>query len=164
MHTNQSLSVDQISPELINKLKNAFEIIDENGDGAITEADLSSIFKTLGIVMSSDEIKSMLGNNDESEGKLNYPEFLAMMGNILNRFNQKKEVVKKSFEVLSKNSNIDVKKGTIPKQTLLNYLEKNGYENAEIEFKEILMSFSNDKSVNNGDFKIVQFLETVFDE
>lgn len=58
----------------------AFRVFDTNGDGRITAKELNHVLKELGIKMTRNEIKKMIGELDkDGNGTIEYSEFVAMM-------------------------------------------------------------------------------------
>lgn len=161
MNHSPSINFDQLSPELIERLKNAFQMIDDDGDGSITEDDLSKIFKSLDINMESKDLKAMLSMNSKDHN-ISYPEFLTLMSNSINRFPNRSEL-ENALSILSKNK--DDRELNIPKDEIINSLKEAGFQDPEGEFQDILKNFSSDKQkANEGDFKGKRFLNTIADE
>jgi calmodulin len=70
---------DSLEPE--NAMKGAFRAYDTNGDGYLDKKELAEVLKLSG---AGDDPKfvrmTMAMNDDDDDGKLNYEEFCAMMG------------------------------------------------------------------------------------
>uniref|UniRef100_A0A0N5AM83 EF-hand domain-containing protein n=1 Tax=Syphacia muris TaxID=451379 RepID=A0A0N5AM83_9BILA len=61
--------------KLIQSLKDAFEVMDDNHDGVIDKKDLQTMYGTIGQAVTEEEIDTML---KESEGPLNFDNFVQM--------------------------------------------------------------------------------------
>ncbi|OAF64053.1 Calcium-binding allergen Ole e 8 [Intoshia linei] len=64
-----------------NELRSAFEIFDKNGDGEISNTELSSVMSSLGQNLTSHEINAMIEACDtDGNGKISFEEFKNLMG------------------------------------------------------------------------------------
>jgi len=98
----------------IQQFKEAFSLIDQDGDGIVSEKDLKAVFANLGMTPSSKMLDNLLnarpgqgayahsrspsardsaGGDDESDRGVNFPMFLTMMGERLFEFDQEAELI-----------------------------------------------------------------------
>ncbi|BAO40500.1 myosin light chain 2 [Kluyveromyces marxianus] len=77
MEKSTSVSFSQFTQEQIKKLKEAFQLIDDDGDGVISETDLSKILKGLGMPSDEDKIKEMI--NVAPDETVTFPGYLSLM-------------------------------------------------------------------------------------
>ncbi|KAJ3016660.1 UNVERIFIED_CONTAM: hypothetical protein HDU68_012098 [Siphonaria sp. JEL0065] len=62
------------------ELKSAFKVFDKDGNGFISAEELRSVMANLGEKLSEADIDAMIRENDtDSDGQINYQEFLTMM-------------------------------------------------------------------------------------
>lgn len=70
-----------LSQSQISEFKEAFTLIDRDGDGFIQKQDLEDILNSLGHSLSDEELEEMLG---EAPGNINFTMFLTMFGERMN--------------------------------------------------------------------------------
>jgi len=91
----------------VQQFKEAFSLIDQNGDGIVTEDDLKRIFASLGISPTPEKLDELLSSRpggavgspnpiDKDQG-VNFMEFLTMMGEHLFEFDTEAELIE-AFE------------------------------------------------------------------
>ena len=62
------------------ELREAFTVMDTDGDGSISGEDLGKVLSQLGICVTEEEIQEMIRVADKTgEGKVNIDEFLSVM-------------------------------------------------------------------------------------
>ncbi|CCH45474.1 Calmodulin-related protein [Wickerhamomyces ciferrii] len=110
--TNESIpksevktDISSIPPEQITKLRDAFDIIDHDTDGIITEDDLKQLKQTIAKELSDEEINNLLGNKDE---EMNFSKFLSIISQDLKDVPNKNEILK-ALQVFSTDSEINSK-------------------------------------------------------
>ena len=70
----------QLAPEQIEQLKEAFNLFDADQSGAIDYRELKAAMKALGIQVKKEELKKMITDVDsDGSGSIEFPEFLEMM-------------------------------------------------------------------------------------
>ncbi|PVF97067.1 EF-hand [Serendipita vermifera] len=89
-------------PAQVQQFREAFSLIDQDGDGVVSEEDLRRIFASLGITPSSGKLRELLssrpgGQTDLSGEGVNFMEFLTMMGEHLFEFDGESELIE-AFE------------------------------------------------------------------
>ena len=61
-------------------MREAFTVMDTDGDGSISGGDLGKVLSQLGICVTEEEIQEMIRVADKTgEGKVNIDEFLSVM-------------------------------------------------------------------------------------
>ena len=71
---------ESLTPEQIQSYRQAFDIIDKNGDGLITTEDLASLLKSAGQNPTDAELNEMIRSADaDGTGNVDFPEFLVLM-------------------------------------------------------------------------------------
>ena len=157
MSDNDSLTFSKLTQTHIQRLKDAFQTIDDDGDGAISQRDLDKIFKSIGKQMKPEQLESMLStaNAKDDEG-ITFPEFLSIMGETMGKYPEDTEIVN-CLKVLSDNNELNV-----PVDDLLSYLKDAGYPKAEIEFEKLFREFTSDQDfAGKKVFKGKQFMNTI---
>jgi calmodulin len=72
--------VDSLSAEQIQEFRQAFDIIDRDGDGVITVKDLSVVMRAIGESPSATELQEMIQEVDaDGNDNIDFTEFLALM-------------------------------------------------------------------------------------
>ncbi|EGA76523.1 Mlc2p [Saccharomyces cerevisiae Vin13] len=97
MDHSESLTFNQLTQDYINKLKDAFQMLDEDEDGLISRGDLTKIYATLGKTLTDEEWSKMVPDNDTStaevgEEGVSFPIFLSIMGKNLSQFPEREEL------------------------------------------------------------------------
>ncbi|EDO19251.1 hypothetical protein Kpol_1050p111 [Vanderwaltozyma polyspora DSM 70294] len=156
MDSSTSVNFNVLSSELIDRLKVAFQMIDDDGDGSITKEDLKKTFKTLGVTIGENELDGMLNSGGVGE-EVSFPEFLRVMSGSFEQFSSKKEL-EDSFKNISSESD-----GNVSQQELTMHLKEAGFQDAESQFSEITKHYGGgDKK--NGKFKSELFLNSIGNE
>ncbi|CCH59333.1 hypothetical protein TBLA_0B04980 [Henningerozyma blattae CBS 6284] len=132
MEKSRSISFDNLSQDFIEKMKDAFQVIDENGDGSITESDLKKVYNDLGKKVDDKFLSNML-----KDGPLSFPEFLTMMGKKTSSFASKTELVE-CFKAFMP----DDGRTTIDQEELIQYLKFAGIEDPSTQFADIFNNFT----------------------
>ncbi|KAG8885015.1 hypothetical protein FRB97_002522 [Tulasnella sp. 331] len=101
-------------PAQIQQFKEAFSLIDQDGDGMVTEADLKSIFASLGITPTRHMMDALLNARpggdlpDTMDKGVNFTMFLTMMGEHLLELDAEAELLE-AFESFDENDEGKVK-------------------------------------------------------
>lgn len=140
----------------ITKLKDAFQTIDEDGDGVISQQDLNKILCSLGKQLPDSQLQAMLqGPNCGSEDGVTFPRFLSLMSATLGDLPEESEIAK-CLKTLSDKGDLQ-----LPLVELIARLKEAGFQNPEKDFARILSEFSTENHINNEKvFKGDQFLNT----
>ena len=85
----------QLAPELVEQLKEAFNLFDADQSGAIDYRELKAAMKALGIQVKKEELKKMITDIDaDGSGSIEFPEFLEMMTGKMGEKDTKEEILK----------------------------------------------------------------------
>lgn len=156
MEHSQSITFNQLNQEYISRLKDAFQMFDDDGDGKISRADLMKSLESVGkIVDENSPLMSQMLNGKET---INFSEFLNMMSQKSGEFDE--EMLEQSLLQLSSDSKRDsngkVKLNyEIQEDILIKLIKENGVEDIH-EFDKIFQTF-----VKKGIFNGKQFLDTI---
>merc|ERR1712072_193983 len=72
--------VKALTEEQVEECREAFEMFDIDGSGAIDVRELKAAIKALGMDVSAEELKKMVSDVDkDGNGTIEFPEFLSMM-------------------------------------------------------------------------------------
>lgn len=90
----------KLSDEQKQQLKECFELMDQDGSGAIDAEELGAAFKLLGIRMKKAELEELLSEVDhDGSGEVEYPEFLEIMTVTLQRLAEEEDSAKNEGQV-----------------------------------------------------------------
>ncbi|CCF56326.1 hypothetical protein KAFR_0B00260 [Kazachstania africana CBS 2517] len=160
MERNTSVTFNQLTQNFIQKLKDAFQMIDDDGDGYISEGDLKKILQSIGRNPAEDELNAMLSRPNGKRGVngISFPEYLSLMADLTGEFPEEEELIE-CFNIVSDENK------TILVKDLVESLKEAGFENPEVEFAKILKNHSsNQQSSGKKVFKSNQFLDTIIDQ
>jgi len=72
--------VETLNADQIQEFRQAFDIIDRNGDGVITIDDLAAVMRAIGQTPTSNELQDMIREVDaDGNDNIDFTEFLALM-------------------------------------------------------------------------------------
>jgi Ca2+-binding EF-hand superfamily protein len=92
---------DSLTAEQLREFREAFDILDRNGDGKVTVDDLAAAFRALDRPTSPTEIRQIIGEVDaDAKDSIDFPEFLALMSRPL-RASEIEEELKVSFNAFA---------------------------------------------------------------
>lgn len=131
-----------LSQSQISEFKEAFSLIDRDGDGFIQRDDLKDILSSLGQVPSDEYLDEML---EESPGNINFTMFLTMFGEHMNDGLTEEELTT-AFSAFDPNGS-----GKIPLSDLKILLTTIGDRLTFDEFEQFTKSFLDSKG--NFDYK-----------
>ncbi|GAB1609565.1 calmodulin, striated muscle [Argonauta hians] len=96
---------EQLNDEQIAEFKEAFDLFDKDGDGAITTKELGTVMRSLGQNPSESELQDMINEVDvDGSGTIDFPEFLTMMARKM-RDSDTEEELREAFRVFDKDEN-----------------------------------------------------------
>jgi len=76
----KSAAKNEMPPEQLEEIKEAFNIFDVDQSGSIDYRELKAAMKALGVCVKKDELKKMITDVDaDGSGSVEFPEFLQMM-------------------------------------------------------------------------------------
>ncbi|CAI1787033.1 hypothetical protein SEUBUCD646_0P04480 [Saccharomyces eubayanus] len=163
MNHSESLTFNQLTQDYINKLKDAFQMLDEDEDGIISRKDLAKMYATLGKTLTDEEWSNMVPSNENTTKEVgvegvSFPIFLSIMGKNLSQFPEREEL-EKSFKSLSEKDDLN-----IPLNEVIESLKEAGFENPEEEFAKLLKLFTtNQQSTDEKTFRGKLFLDSITD-
>jgi calmodulin len=95
---------DTLSAEQIQEFRQAFDIIDRNGDGVITVDDLATVFRAVGQSPNHTELQDMIREVDaDGNDNIDFTEFLALMSRQM-RQSDIEEELKQTFRVFDRDN------------------------------------------------------------
>lgn len=70
----------QLDPDSVAEYREAFDMFDKDGDGALTHLELRTVLESMGLVMTDAELQELaLAMDADNSGKIEFSEFLEMM-------------------------------------------------------------------------------------
>ncbi|CDR39728.1 CYFA0S03e06546g1_1 [Cyberlindnera fabianii] len=97
----------QLPSEQIERLRDAFQLIDQDNDGFVSEKDIKATYKSISKDIKDDEVKAML-NGKTDDGKLTFPAYLSLMSKEIAQLPNKSEI-QKALRVFSSDMEINLK-------------------------------------------------------
>lgn len=141
-------NITKLPSEQITKLRDAFEVMDNDNDGIISDKDLKQIKQTTGKDLSKNEISKLLSS---SKDPVSFSTFLALIANDLSQFPNSNEL-KRALQVFSNGDEIDTKE-------LKNNLLAIGMK--DNEFNGVLDRFKSERMNGDQVFMATEFLNFV---
>lgn len=134
-----------LSEEQVAEFKEAFNLFDKDGSGAIDIDELAEVMKSLGQNPTRSELQAMIDEVDESgEGEIDFDEFLMMMAKALTKEVDSKEEMMKCFKVFDKDGS-----GEIAREDLHHIIATMAEKLTEDEIKDFI-----DEADKDGDGSI----------
>lgn len=146
--TSGNKDISKLPSEQITKLRDAFEVLDNDNDGIISDKDLKQIKKTTGKDISKTEISKLLSSSQEP---ISFSNFLALIANDLSQFPKASEI-ERALQVFSNSKDIDTKE---LRENLLAIGMK------EDEFQGVLDRFKTERMNGDQIFMGTEFLNFV---
>ncbi|CCD26906.1 Mlc2p NDAI_0J00140 [Naumovozyma dairenensis CBS 421] len=174
MEHSTSLTFNQLSQDHITKLKDAFQMIDEDGNGEISFNDLLKTFQTIGKPMTEHDLKDMLrsgsdnnnatGNDDDDNTTIKFPKFLSLITENINEYPEESELLKCFRDLNGDHTTEGDKDLTVSTNEMIKLLKEAGFEDPEKEFEKIFKTYNtNQQTTGEKLFKGRQFLNTILD-
>merc|ERR1712194_882725 len=138
------LSVDEVE-----EMKEAFDLFDNDGSGAISVNELTSAMKSLGFDVKHAVVYNMVSDLDaDGSGEIEFGEFLDVMTAKLSERNSKEEI-DRVFNLFDKDRN-----GTFEGDELSKVCKELGEDMPEEDVRELIQRMDLDKDgvVNSDDF------------
>jgi Ca2+-binding EF-hand superfamily protein len=96
--------VETLSAEQIQEFRQAFDIMDRNGDGVITVDDLATVMRAIGQSPNHQELQDMIREVDaDGNDNIDFTEFLALMSRQM-RQSDIEEELKETFRVFDRDN------------------------------------------------------------
>ncbi|BFZ07238.1 hypothetical protein BsWGS_10277 [Bradybaena similaris] len=92
------MSLNQFSQEQTSSFQEAFGLFDKDGDGYLSSAEVGVIIRSLGGVVTENELKKLQEQFDHKNGQVNFADFLSLMATIMNK-NDSPDDLLKAFQV-----------------------------------------------------------------
>ncbi|CAF2316601.1 unnamed protein product [Rotaria sp. Silwood2] len=92
---------DDISPEELAELREAFRVFDQNGDGSITLSELRIVLDQMGLDPTEEELQDMIREVDEDQsGTISFVEFVDMVKKAVDTNKSSREELFRAFQIL----------------------------------------------------------------
>ena len=96
--------VETLNADQIQEFRQAFDIIDRNGDGVITIDDLAAVMRAMGQTPTSQELQDMIKEVDaDGNDNIDFTEFLALMSRQMRQSDIEDEL-KDAFRIFDRDS------------------------------------------------------------
>ncbi|VUZ39047.1 unnamed protein product, partial [Hymenolepis diminuta] len=96
---------DRLTHEQIAELREAFSLLDKDGDGSITTKELGTFMRSLGQNPTEAELKAMINEGDmDVSGTIDFPEFLTLMTRKMKETDEEEEM-NETFRVFDRDGN-----------------------------------------------------------
>jgi len=133
----------------VQEFKEAFNMIDQDRDGFISNEDLKDMMASLGQVQSDAEIDAMI---KEAPGAINFTMFLTLMGEKLNGTDPE-DVIRNAFKCFDKDGS-----GFINEDTMRELLKSMGERFTEEECDDMFSEAQVDKK---GNFNYLEYVRLI---
>lgn len=153
LQNSTSVTFSQFTQQQIKKLRDAFQLIDHDGDGSISIQDLDKMFQNIGKKADREQLEQML---EQGDGDLSFPGFLSVVGESFCELPEEEEIVK-ALRVFSGSDSSEL---NVNVDELEEYLRSVGMNN-EKELEKVLKNFTSQQVSGERVFKGKKFLETV---
>ena len=148
--------VDQLSKEMIEELKEAFQVFDQDGDGLICTKQLGTLMRSLGQNPSEAEIQDFINGLDANSSTIDFSDFLTFITPRLNdQYNYQDEIFIEALKVFDKEG-----KGFINIEDLRRVM-KNVEEKTEEEIEQIIKTTDVNR---DGNIHIREFVRIMMNE
>lgn len=124
---------EELNPEQINDIKQAFDLFDQGGTGTIESKELKVALRALGFDPSKEDIEDLIHNeNKEKDDRIDFHEFLNI---IITKVSVKDDAedIQKAFDNLDIDGN-----GVITKENLWSKIEELGEQWTEEEIEKMI--------------------------
>lgn len=159
MQSSESLNFSQLSQNHIKTLKDAFQMLDDDGDSRISHNDLKTVYRSVGKRLTDEQASEMLQvEGSEEKNGISFPEYLSVMSKTVGEFPEDSELID-CLKTLSGNDDLQV-----PLDDLVHQLREAGFQDPESEFERIFKDFTARSQVTGGKtFKGSHFLDMISD-
>ncbi|XP_010971858.1 dynein regulatory complex protein 8 isoform X1 [Camelus dromedarius] len=124
--------------ELHKKIKEAFEVFDQESNNTVDVREIGTIIRSLGCCPSEGELHDLIAEVEEEEptGYIRYEKFLPVMTEVLLERRYRpipEDILLRAFEVLD-----PAKRGFLSKEELIKYMTEEGEPFSQEEMEEML--------------------------
>ena len=131
--------------------RQAFDIIDKNGDGIITTDDLSALLKSAGQKPTKSQLNEMIHSVDaDGNGNIDFPEFLAMMSKQVQELDD--DIIQNAFAIFDRDGD-----GYITPNELSEFLKSMAMDSSPETVRGLIneVSKSRNGKINFMEFKAI---------
>ncbi|XP_059178172.1 calmodulin-like isoform X2 [Physella acuta] len=142
----------QFSQQEISDFQEAFGLFDKDSDGFINSADIGTVIRSLGGVITDAEIKAMVGQFDHKNGMVDFADFLALMATTLSKKESPDELLQ-AFQVFDRDGN-----GYISAAELRHVMTNLGEKLSDEDVEEMIREADID---GNGQVNYTEFVRMI---
>lgn len=146
------MSFSQFTQEQIKKMQEAFQLIDDDGDGIISESDLAKMLKGLGKQDNAEEVKQMLSAAPDET--LTFPAYLSLMSESIGEMLDPSEI-REALKVFSDNAELLCNSAELEQR-----LKEVGLEDSA-KLERVLKHFSTKQVSGERVFKGEKFVQSI---
>ena len=102
----EQISIDDLTELQIAEYKEAFQIFDKHGEGAISSKELDTIMRSLGLNPSDEDLKEIIDSfdNEKNNNLIDFNSFLMIMAKRKNDIDKEEDLLE-AFRVFDKENN-----------------------------------------------------------
>ncbi|CAF4562414.1 unnamed protein product [Rotaria socialis] len=150
---------DNISPEELEELREAFRVFDQNGDGSITLSELRIVLDQMGLDPSEEELQDMIREVDaDQSGSISFVEFVDMVKKAVDTNKNSREELFRAFQVF-----VDLdRNGFITMEELRTVLQATGDRPTDEDVLEMIAEadIDGDGRINYDEFVLIMINNT----
>eukprot|EP01083_Nonionella_stella_P136817 416473_1 len=142
----------EIPVKELEELKQAFALLDKDGNGTVEPEEIGAIMKKLGLDLSTDEITDIMASLDENgDGVMDFDEFIIMMERRLS-INSRNLELQQTFNIFDKKGD-----GVIDFDELKEVLTMLGEDVTDKDVRDMIKEadLNNDNVIDFNEFKIM---------
>jgi len=140
---------EKLSPEQLAEFREAFSVFDKDGDGTISEKELGTVMRALGLNPTEEELTQMVQEVDtDGNGEVDFDEFCSMMIRRMEDEDGDEEILE-AFQVIDRDGD-----GFISEADLKDLMTNLGEKVTEEELKDMIreVDLDNDGQVSFAEF------------
>lgn len=143
---------DELSPEELSNLKEAFSIFDKDGDGTITAKELGTVMRSLGQNPTDQELDDMVKEIDvDGNGEIDFEEFVTLMTRKMED-TETEDIIIEAFQMFDKEGD-----GVVSSEQLRNIMTNHGEKLTDEEVDEMMR----EADIVFGDFDYKKFIREI---
>ncbi|CAF0761406.1 unnamed protein product [Adineta ricciae] len=151
--SSPSKAIENISPEELAELREAFRVFDQDGDGSITLAELRIVLDQMGLEPTEEELQDMIREVDEDQsGSISFVEFVGMVKRAVDTNKSSREELFRAFQVFDLDQN-----GYITMEELRTVLQATGDHPTDEDALEMIAEadIDGDGRINYDEFVLI---------